>query len=122
VTPGKVIYALLIATVLALAVVYQSATRLRIGYQLQDLRSQIVEQQAERVLYQTHLSKLRNPKRVMRLVAWLGLDLQAPMTFATEGGPEPLQPAVDVARSATDTDHAAQDSTTGVPVAAVAGL
>jgi len=75
-TPGKLFYLLVVATALALTAVYQSNARLRVGYRLDELRSQIVEQRAESVLYQAQLSKLKNPQRILRLVAWLGLDLE----------------------------------------------
>jgi hypothetical protein len=75
-TPGKLALLLALATALAMAVICQSNARLRVGYQLQELRAEIGEQQAERSMYGTQLSKLRNPQRIMRLVAQLGLDLQ----------------------------------------------
>jgi len=75
-TPAKLAYVVVLATVLALATVRQSNLRLQTGYHLHDLRAQIAEQQAERTVYRTQLSKLRNPQRILRLVAWLGLDLR----------------------------------------------
>jgi len=75
-TPAKLAYVVVFATALALATVRQSNLRLRTGYHLHDLRARIAEQQAERTVYRTQLSKLRNPQRILRLVAWLGLNLQ----------------------------------------------
>lgn len=123
---GKLVYGLVGATALALAVVYESAALRRTGYRLQELRAEIAEQQAERSIYQSHLSKLRNPQRIMRLVAWLGLDLQEPhvvLSQATSGGTEARDPGVDPttrpALSRTHADGGRPDRRGAVPVATV---
>ena len=88
-TPGKLVYVFALATALALAVTYQSSVRLQAGYRLQGLRAEISEQQADRSVYRTQLSKLKNPQRIMRLVAWLGLNLQERRMVLAEANPNP---------------------------------
>ncbi|MFO7959231.1 MAG: hypothetical protein R6X33_19260 [Candidatus Brocadiia bacterium] len=84
-TPGKVAYVLLLGTVLALAVVWQNATLRRTGYRVQELRTQAAEQRSRTAAYRAHLGKLRNPRRIVRLVAWLELDLRAPSVSPIDG-------------------------------------
>ncbi len=73
--PSRLLYFMILATFLALAVVWENAALRRAGYRLEQLRAQVAEQRAEKVAYQAHLSKLRNPQRVLGLVKYLGLDL-----------------------------------------------
>ncbi|MHC4592142.1 MAG: hypothetical protein ACYS8L_05545 [Planctomycetota bacterium] len=75
-TPGKLVYVAALATGLALAVVWQSAALCEAGYRLEELEAQAAEQEAEGAIYESHLSKLKNPQRILGLVAWLGLDLR----------------------------------------------
>jgi len=109
-TPGKVAYVILLGTVLALAVVWQNALLRNTGYHIQELRTQTAEQRSQRAAYRAHLSKLRNPRRIVRLVAWLGLDLRAPSVAPIDGtavaaaGQEPqLTPPVTVAEAPRQT-------------------
>lgn len=74
--PGKVLYFMLLATVLALAVVWENAALRQAGYRLEKARAAVAEQRAQRIINQAHLSKLRNPQRILALVKWLGLDLR----------------------------------------------
>jgi hypothetical protein len=73
--PAKLLYFMLLATFLALAVVWENAALRHAGYRLEQLRAQVAEQRAEQIVNQVHLSKLRNPQRILGLVKWLGLDL-----------------------------------------------
>ena len=87
-TPARLAAMLVLATALALAVVHQNARIRQAGYELSEVRAQITEQRAELAIHKAHLSKLKNPQRILSLVAWLGLDLQerpvpaAPQTAA----------------------------------------
>jgi cell division protein FtsL len=78
-TPGKVISILLIATILALALVWQAAWRRQNGYRLDELRCEIAEQKAQRATYRNHISKLRNPRRITELAEQHGLELHRPI-------------------------------------------
>ena len=104
-TPAKTVYVLLLATVLGLAVVWQSADLRRTGYRLERVQARIAEQQADKAVHAAHLAKLKSPRRVLGLVGWLGLDLQqsplagpdrAPLAQAGPGAePEPEQRQAD---------------------------
>jgi len=83
---ARCIYAMLIATALALALVWQGAEVRSVGYELEELREQVAEQKALSAIYEAHLSKLKSPQRVTALVAWLGLDLEEPVPPAAAGG------------------------------------
>jgi hypothetical protein len=96
---------LLLASALGLVVVCQSTFMLRRGYQLQQLRAQITEQQAERAVYRAHLGKLRNARRIMRLVAWLGLELQEPKVSVAKSEADADQPAGLQTRRQAPADH-----------------
>jgi len=80
-------YALVIATALALALVWQGAGMRQVGYDVERLHQQIADQQAQTAMLETHLSKLKSPQRVTTLVAYLGLDLQPPVPAAAPAGP-----------------------------------
>ncbi|MFW6189529.1 MAG: hypothetical protein ACOC7T_03765 [Planctomycetota bacterium] len=89
---GKGYCFLTLATALALAVVWQGAELRDTGYRAQELRDRISEQKARRQIYLAHLSKLKSPQRITRLVAYLGLDLEEPaarpgVQLAGEGAP-----------------------------------
>jgi len=97
-SPGKLIYAMLIATTLALALVWQSAERRAAGYHLADLRSEIEEQKVLGATYRGHVSRLKNPMRIMELMERYGIELaeQTPAPAAepeTEAGPAPPRAA-----------------------------
>ncbi len=81
------VYAMVIATGLALALVWQGAGMREDGYAVARLQQQISDQQAQTAMLETHLSKLKSPQRVTTLVAYLGLDLQPPVPAATPVGP-----------------------------------
>lgn len=84
-TPGKVAYLILLGTVLALAVVWQNAMLRRTGYRIQELGTQAAEHRSQAAACRAHLGKLRNPRRIVRLVARLGLDLRAPSVSPIDG-------------------------------------
>ncbi len=88
-TPARVVYITAVGTVLALALVLQSAAIRQSGYRLEELRAGIVEGQTENAIYRAHISKLKSPRRVMMLVEALGLGLEIrPVPAArTEGAP-----------------------------------
>ncbi|MHC4480124.1 MAG: hypothetical protein ACYS1C_04030 [Planctomycetota bacterium] len=96
-TPGKLGYLILLSTLLALGVVWQSATIRQTGYRLEELQDQIAEQEAEAALFQAQLSKLRNPQRIVALVNWLGLELQERAVPPTEMIVERVRSAAVVA-------------------------
>jgi hypothetical protein len=86
--PAKLLYFMLLATFLALAVVWENAALRRAGYRLGQLRAQVAEQRAEQIVNQAHLSKLRNPQRILDLVKWLGMDLCEQSVAQTAVAPE----------------------------------
>lgn len=101
--PGRFIYAVVLATMLALCLVRQNAALRTVGYRLEDLREEIAEEEAERAIYLAHVSKLRNPQRILSLVAWLGLDLCE-------------RPAVQTAQAdPSRPEHRAESSLSAVP-------
>jgi hypothetical protein len=73
--PPRFLCLLLLATALALAVVWQNAALRQEGRRLESLRAELAEERAEQLTYRAHLSKLSSPQRILRLVQWLGLDL-----------------------------------------------
>jgi len=73
--PPRLLCLLLLATALALAVVWQNAALRQAGRRLESLRAELAEERAEQLTYRAHLSKLSSPQRILRLVQWLGLDL-----------------------------------------------
>ncbi len=75
-TPARVVYITAVGTVLALALVLQSAAIRQSGYRLEELRAEIVEGQTENAIHRAHISKLKSPRRVMMLVEALGLGLE----------------------------------------------
>jgi hypothetical protein len=77
-TPAKLVYLMIVATGLALGVVWQGAMTRRMGYSIQDLRAEGEELRAQRAIYRAHLSKLKNARRVSTLVSRLGFNLQEP--------------------------------------------
>ncbi len=81
------IYAMVVATGLALALVWQGAGMREDGYAVARLQKQISDQKAQTAMLETHLSKLKSPQRVTTLVAYLGLNLQPPVPAA-----EPARP------------------------------
>jgi len=76
--PSRALYVLLIATALALAVVWQNTLQRQAGYRLQELDSEIAEQEAQQAVQKTHVSKLRNPQRIRQLASEYGLELRQP--------------------------------------------
>ncbi len=99
-TPGKVAYVMVLATALALAVVWQNALLRSTGYRVHELHTRVAEQHSEQAAHRAHLSRLRNPRRVAHLVSWLGLELEAPSVgpaagtavASSEHEPEPAPP------------------------------
>ena len=90
-TPGKLLSVAVAATGMALVVVWQSAAIRGVGYRLQELRSEITEQEAQQAIYRAQISKLSSPQRIRRLVTLLGLELHQPPVEAAgvvdgEGG------------------------------------
>jgi hypothetical protein len=79
------VYAMLLATALALALVWQGAGMRQTGYDLARLGEQMADQKAQSAMLEAHLSKLASPQRVTTLVAYLGLDLQPPAPAAGSG-------------------------------------
>jgi cell division protein FtsL len=75
-TPRRYACLLALATALALGVVWQSAALRGAAYRLEDLRARVTEQKAELALHRAHVSKLKNPRRILGLAEWLGLDLR----------------------------------------------
>ncbi len=114
--PGKMVYILALATALALTLVYQSSIRLRVGYDLAELQSQIAEERADEQVHQAQLSKLKGPRRIGHLVAWLGLDLQEPTVVLASA--EEADPGLEGVAA----DLAAADTGAGVPIAAASGF
>jgi len=75
-TPARFAYFMIVVTTLALVVVWQSTVQRKLGYEMEGLTARLAQADADRVVYQAHLSKLRNPERIVDLVKWLGLDLK----------------------------------------------
>jgi hypothetical protein len=73
---------MVILTALALVLVWQGAGLRATGYEVEKLQERIADQKALTAMYETHLSKLKNPQRVTTLVGWLGLDLKQPVPEA----------------------------------------
>ena len=110
-TPIRLTAMLVLATALALAVVHQNAQIRQTGYDLSALRGQIGEQRAQLAMHKAHLSKLKNPQRIIALVEWLGLDLEerpvvpaAPAVAAKDAPPSDGQPAAERSVAALSTD------------------
>jgi hypothetical protein len=77
-TPAKFVVCILLATALALAVVYQSTTLRRAGYRLEEVRREIAEEKADYAVHEAHVCKLRSPQRILALAERLGLNLERP--------------------------------------------
>ncbi|MCK4375295.1 MAG: hypothetical protein KAX19_08200 [Candidatus Brocadiae bacterium] len=90
-TPGRLIYLMVLATLLALAVVRQSAGLRQCGYRLEELRRESSERRAEHTAHRAHLSKLKNPQRILGLVNWLGLELRERPIVLAEVTPRPIE-------------------------------
>ena len=103
----RCLYAMVLVTALALALVWQGSGMRAAGYDVERLRGQIADQKAQTAMFEAHLSKLKSPQRVTTLVAWLGLDLQEQVP-----APEPQEmviarntsPYVPGARAASPVD------------------
>ena len=108
-TPTRLAVMLVLATTLGLAVVHQNARIRQAGYELSALNGRIAEQRAELAIHKAHLSKLKNPQRILALVAWLGLDLQEP----------PVAPAAPQVAAAEDVPAADGQAGTERSVAAL---
>ncbi len=104
-TPAKVLYLILLCTALALLLVWQSSLARSVGYEVQDLHAEAAEQRAENAAYVAQLGKLKNPRRILALVAWLGLDLHEP----------PVEAETDTTR--TQPQETSSDRTAPVAVA-----
>ena len=98
------IYVLVLVTALALVLVWQGAGLRATGYEVEKLQERIADQKALTAMYETHLSKLKNPQRVTTLVGWLGLDLQQPVPDAA-----PQEQAVAHDGAPADGAHAPAD-------------
>ncbi len=103
-SPAKLAYLVILGAALALAVVWQSAQMRRVGYRTQDLRTELNQWHAELAARRAHVSKLKNPRRIVALVDWLGLELHEPepTTLArAEGGPLAAERTLAVAEMAS---------------------
>jgi hypothetical protein len=74
-TPGKVVYLMLLTTALAIGVVWQSSVARDVGYSAQELHGELAEREAQNARHRAHLGKLKSPSRVAKLVNWLDLGL-----------------------------------------------
>lgn len=72
----RTIFVLCVVTALALCVVWQAREGRRAGYRLEELRREAECRQAEVHVYQAHVSKLKTPQRILKLVESLGLPLE----------------------------------------------
>lgn len=95
-TPGKAIYIMLVATALALAIVWQRTWQRDTGYRIDRLSREIAEQEEARKTLLSHVSKLENPQRIMDIVDRYGLRLRGAPAEAPGGQP---------ARDDTDSDE-----------------
>jgi len=92
-SPAKLIYLALVATALALCIVYQGARLRSVGYSLEELRREIAEQRTDRAIYLAQLSRLKNPGRILGLLARLGIDLrEQSVAVAVRPQQPPLSP------------------------------
>lgn len=80
---AKTLYALAVATGLALLVIWQSTLVRTTGYQLARLESAVRKATARKHKYKAQITKLKSPRRIFRLVKQLGIPLVA--------GSEPMQ-------------------------------
>ena len=97
--PVRIIYVLSVVTALALCLVWQTREVRQAGYRLEELRREAECRQTEVHVYQAHVSKLKTPQRILKLVESLGLPLQQS---------SPQQPAVagrDDAATSLQTAH-----------------
>jgi hypothetical protein len=113
-TTPKAIACILLATALALAVVYQSAALRQAGYRLEEARRDIAEEKADYAVYEAQVCKLRSPQRILALAERLGLELERPTPADTkrsspagqtapQGTPENVQPPADWPAGEPDT-------------------
>jgi cell division protein FtsL len=103
-SPAKLAYLVVLGAALALAVVWQSARMREVGYRTQELRTELNQCHAELAARRAHLSKLKNPRRIVALVDWLGLELHEPEPAAlarADGGALPAERTVAVAELAS---------------------
>lgn len=110
------IYVVVVATALALVLVWQGAGLRATGYEVARLQGRIADQKALTAMYETHLSKLKNPQRVTTLVGWLGLDLKQPVPQAETQEPLIAGEAAPAAGARTPAEQGA------VSVAAAPGF
>jgi hypothetical protein len=103
-TPGKTAYLMALATLLALCLVWQSASLRNVGYRIESLRRETAEQRDQAVAYRAQLSRLKSPRRILGLVDWLGLQLAEPepaLVDAPAPGADATPPAVSTTRTDT---------------------
>lgn len=83
----RIIFVKVVLAALALCIVWQSRAVRREGHRLEKIerRAETVERQIQRC--EAHISKLKSPQRIMRLVNSLGFDLAHPPTV--QEVPEP---------------------------------
>jgi hypothetical protein len=86
VTPVKTICILALATVFALGLVSQSAQMRAAAYRTLGLQTDILELRTQNSVCLSHLSRLKSPERIRRLVDYLGIDISEPTV------PEPAPP------------------------------
>ena len=84
-SPGRVIYIIVVATTLAVAVVWQRGQQRDLGYRLEKLNSEVADQEEQRDTYRVHVSKLKSPQRILNIVKQYGLHLRASPTVPSVG-------------------------------------
>ena len=83
---SRSLYILALTTFLALIVVWESAAIRRKGYALEQINAHLKREQALQGIYRAQITKLSSPRRILRLVKRLELNLvqspQAPPPLA----------------------------------------
>ena len=74
----KIIFIQIAVTTLAVAVVWQSRLARREGHRLERLQQKVQRREQEIQRCRAHISKLKAPDRILRLVHSLGLQLRHP--------------------------------------------
>ena len=77
-TTLRVLYVMLVLSVLALCVVWQSREVQRAGYCLERIQQEADSRMAEIQTNEAYIGKLKSPQRVTHLLTTLGLKLEQP--------------------------------------------
>jgi cell division protein FtsL len=85
----RVIFVEVVIAALALCTVWQSRVARREGHRLEELQQRVRRREERIQRCRAHISKLKSPQRIMRLVQSLGLRLQHPARVSAAPGEPP---------------------------------